>query len=599
MKSFLQISLRKIMLHKIKPILLASAFIFPFALHAGEIVLTANRNNGSGVLPSGFSRLTFNTYDGDWADKITLPAKPADRDVVSITTDATYDSTLDALKTDFPVKVLHLTRGDQFDFTFNAASKLWVIGKVRKIDPNSRGANITTESARLTRYSLSDGNWLPDIFLPATAREGDLVAIHSDATWPAKVSAQNLLFASSFGVQTGDTYVFVYRADLKKWVPETAPVRNLPVAAAVATPTTPRSLLLMQDGRWVPELILPAVAGDRDRVTIRSDATYESLIRNQNVNFAGAMRLRRGQQYEFLYVRENALWEVTASPLTVMPAQNFPNGVLPALTTPRGIVKVPAGWSGALTLPAKVQKDSRIIIESGSDKSFKIAASKISVTINPGETVVFKAYAANQWKQETRTIDLLLLYSDKVAVQFGEGAARARMYESFSLTNEALENSGANFRFRMVGLRKFASPAEWANLGDPLSLLRNHPLAQQWRNELKADGIYYEGTEEGCGLAYVGADSYSMVATGSTACGTTVMRHEMGHNMSLSHADTNTAGYAQGYSAVRSIMGGNEIPFYSTPWRFTTDLGVRMGIVDKIDAVRAMNEFSAQASAFR
>jgi hypothetical protein len=587
------------MFHKIKPILLMSAFILPLATQAAEISLSPNKNNGNGILPSGFSRLTFNTSDGDWTENIVLPGQPADKDVVSIRTDATYSSNLQALKTDFPVKVLPLLSGDKFDFTYNAAKKVWVVGKVRNLDANCSGANISTESARLTHYSLADGNWLPELFMPATSKDGDLVAIHSDATWPTKVSAANLLFASSFKLQAGDTYVFSYRAELKKWVPENVPVRDLPVVAAISTPTSPRSILRMYDGRWVPEVSLPASAGDRDRVVVKSDAAYDSLIRNQNVNFAGAMRLRRGQQYEFLYIKENALWELAASPVTVMPAQNFPNGALPGLTTPRGILKVPAGWSTAVTLPANPQKDSRIIIESVSDKPFKVAANKLSVTINPGETVVFKALAINQWSQETRTIDLLLLYSEKAAAEFGESAARARMYESFSLTNDALENSGANFRFRMVGLRKFASPPQWATLNDALSLMRNHPLAQQWRNELKADGIYYEGTEAGCGLAYVGADNYSMVATGSTACGTTVMRHEMGHNMNLSHADTRGAGYAQGYSAVRSIMGGNEIAFYATPQRFTTDLGVRMGIVDQIDAVRAMNEFSARVSAFR
>ena len=587
------------MFHKIKPILLMSALILPFATRAAEISLSPNKNNGSGVLPSGFSRLTFNTSDGDWTENIVLPAKPADLDMVSIKTDATYSSSLDALKTDFPVKALRLSSGDQFDFTYNATRKTWVVGKARNLDANCSGANISTETARLTHYSLADGNWLPELFMPAAAKDGALVAIHSDATWPTKISAANLLFASSFRLQAGDTYVLSFRADLKKWVPETVPVRDLPIVAAIAAPTSPRSNLHLYDGRWLPEVSLPVAAGDRDRIVVQSDATYESRIRNQNVNFSGSMRLRRGQQYEFLYIKEDARWELTASPVTVMQAQNFPNGVLPALATPRGIVKVPAGWITPMTLPANPPKDSRVIIESGSDQSFKLAGNKLAVVIKPGETVAFKANAVNQWKQETRSIDLLLLYSHKAAMQFGEGATRARMYESFSLTNDALENSGANFRFRMVGLRKFVAPENWASLGDPLSVLRSHPVAQQWRNELRADGIYYEGTEQGCGLAYVGADSTSMVATGSTACGTTVMRHEMGHNMSLSHADSIGAGYAQGYSAVRSIMGGNEIPFYSTPSRFTADLGVRMGIVDKIDAVRAMNEYSARVSAFR
>ena len=173
------------------------------------------------------------------------------------------------------------------------------------------------------------------------------------------------------------------------------------------------------------------------------------------------------------------------------------------------------------------------------------------------------------------------------------------MYESFNLTNQALANSGANFRYRLAGLRRFAAPAHWTELGHPVSELRSNATAQAWRNEVKADGIYYEGSESGCGLAYVRASASSMVATGTIHCGTTVMRHEMGHNMGLDHGGTAGAGYAQGYLPGHTIMAGNAIPYFATPQRLDPTDGIRLGIANQYDAVRAMNEYSATVAAFR
>ena len=94
--------------------------------------------------------------------------------------------------------------------------------------------------------------------------------------------------------------------------------------------------------------------------------------------------------------------------------------------------------------------------------------------------------------------------------------------------------------------------------------------------------------------------AYNMVATGSTNCGTTVMRHEFGHNMGLAHGSETggSAIYATGYTLLATIMGGNAIPYYSTPLVYDATLGVPMGIPGKIDAARAMNERSEQVSNF-
>lgn len=581
---------------------LAVALLLSGLAHAAEISLSPNTNGGSGVLPSGYSRLIFETDNGNWTKTITLPSYPRHNDVVSLRARAAWESEVNALLTTFPTRNLRVAQGDQFEFTYSATTKLWAVASngFRALNPNGSGATIADYPARLTRYSMRDADWAPEIFLPRLAKDGDLISIGSAATWSSKVNAGNALFASTFTVKTGDTYLFSYRGSFGKWVPEYAPVRAIPAASSVPPSTSPRAAMTVSDAAFFSDVGLPASAGDRDRVVIRSAATWKTQIRNQYVNFQGPMNLQRGQEYEFLYVKEDARWEIVRSPDTVYQAGNLAGGVLPSLVTPRTVVKsANANWVGNVILPNGQKQGARVVVESEAEWSFVVTSTGLNSPVRQGEVKAFVVDASGKWVQETVTIDLLLLYSDRIVSQLGESAARARMFESFSLTNEALENSGANFRFRMAGLRKFSAPSSWTTLDHAVDQLRTHPLAQQWRNELKADGIYYEGSESGCGLAWVRSSAFNMVASGSTTCGTTVMRHEMGHNMGLSHGDTPGAGYAQGYTSIGTIMGGNVIPYYSTPRRFTPDTGIRMGIVNTIDAVRAMNEFSAQVASYR
>lgn len=186
------------------------------------------------------------------------------------------------------------------------------------------------------------------------------------------------------------------------------------------------------------------------------------------------------------------------------------------------------------------------------------------------------------------TIDLLLMHSKFVTARLGESAARARLVEGLQRTNTALANSGSQFRYRSVGIREYPTPANWTTLDQPVRALRDSRLVQQWRNELKADGVYYEGAENGCGLAWVRSSSYNMVATGSIRCGTTVMRHELGHNMGLAH----------GRGPVRHVMAGNDLPFYGTPHRFD-DKGRPMMNPGEQDGVKVMDAHSIAVARFK
>jgi hypothetical protein len=294
-----------------------------------------------------------------------------------------------------------------------------------------------------------------------------------------------------------------------------------------------------------------------------------------------------------------------ASPTVVRGASPLSGGRLPDTSTPTTRLQASDGnWTPTVVLPAKAKSGDRVIVESAATWGFNVVPGGASATfasqpVGNGDTIAFVVDSQGRWTRETRTIDMLNIYADRVVAAYGGQAARARQLESFRLTNEALENSGANFRLRMVGLMQHRD--QGASLGDALERLRDDVVVQNERKRLKADALYYEGAEEGCGLAWVNSypSAYNMVASGSIHCGTTVMRHEFGHNMGLAHGGTpGTPVYATGYSLLGTVMGGNAIPYFSTPRRYDAQLGVPMGVVNVIDATRAMDEHSEEVSNF-
>jgi len=577
---------------------------------AAEIQLTPN-TNGGGRLPSGYTQITFTLSDGNWAPSLVLPSTPTDGARVLFSSSAGYGSSVDTTKVDLPLNPLPLVAGDSYQFTWSAAAGKWTVsgGKVAQYTPNQNSAVIPDTHPKVTFYKTYDGNWSPNLTLPKVGAEGDILVIRSHATYGSTILPANQLYASTTVLNTNDEYVFVYSGYFKRWLLEVAPQRSLTAAQATANmakPTSPRTLVRFADGNFVQTLTLPAAPGDRDRVTLSSTATWSANIQCANVQGFDKLMLNTGDEYEFMYVAPLAKWVVMRMPSSTQRVGDLKGGVLPALSRPRTVVTAWDGnWVQDLSLPVPSPKGYRVIVESSAAWSITVHGIGNDPTKTvpvPGETLAFIVDDTGKWKQETITLTLLLLYSDKAALRLGDAAARARMIEGLRLTNEALENSGANFRFKLVGLNTIKAPDRWTTIGHPLSELRSDAAVQQLRNQLKADAIYYEGTESGCGLGWVRADAYSMVGTGSLDCGTTVMRHELGHNMGLNHgvSTENTNGsYAVGYNPVATVMGGNAIPYFSTPRRYTAKYGIPMGVEGQVDAVRAMNEFSSTVAGYR
>ena len=520
-----------------------------------------------------------------------------------------YNSNIITTNTDYPLGSMLIKKGETVSFVYQSAQGRWSLSSIPQYSPATNGATVPdVGSNKAVRYSMSDGNRVKTIYLPATANDNAVILIDSSAPQISTIDPANLLQASTFRVQQGDLYALMYSSKYQKWLPVVTPVRKLTAkqtGSIIPVPTSPKTEVSFDADNWRSSITLPATASDRDRIFIKSSATRAAVINNTNLEFQGTLSILEGSSYEFMFVKDKNLWVIQNSNSDNYLLKDVPWGQMVAIRYPVTRVTASVGnWRSALKLPDSAKPGDRVIVQSDYPKPFTVTATQASFasqTINQGDTVRFVRSADNQWTVESSLINMLLVYSDQAAARLGASAMKARLLEGLRLTNQAAENSLATFYLRVAGVMQQEMPGD--TLGDALSNLRSETNVQTQRNALAADAVYYEGTEDGCGLAYVNQNpsAYNMAGTGSLNCGTTVMRHEFGHNMGLNHGGEPSAAfpYAQGYTKLATVMGGNAIPYYSTPKLYTKDWGLALGIEDQIDAVRMLNRNAPAVSQFR
>lgn len=558
------------------------------------------------------------THDSTGQPHNSHPANNAPKhlDRIDTTLSSALTAGLDIKKTNLPAGML-INPNLMHSFIYNEHKKQWAIGgeHISYLSPFNVGTTLPDLQSPVTFFSISGNNWVPSVSLPEQARDDDVIIFHSSANKSTALVGNNISPPAPHVINQENQYIFRYAANEKLWKVERAPHTVNPEPALektiAVTPEKPRQNVLniplrgsqtslsLDNTSNANVVALPKHANDRDRVSLTSTAAASIEIDPSHINNPGPMQLAAGEKYDFMYFAKTKKWEVLNAPEKRYNEQQLPNGSIPPLTTPKTWIDIESKeWQGTVILPSTPESGSRVIVRSNSNSPGTIDCGDFKQTLQPGETISFKADTQGRWTKETVTIDLLLLYSDKARKQLGAPKMISRLNEGLARTNEALENSGANFRCRSVGIKEVTAKKHWKELIHPLSELRSDPTVQNWRNTLKADGVYYEGVENNYGgQAYVKPNADYMIGVGSIDAPTTVMRHELGHNMGINHGGESNS-YAQGNSALRTIMGGNDIPYYSTPHRYTPD-GQPLGIENKIDAVRAMNEFSSTVAGYR
>ena len=568
-------------------------------------VLTPNTNKNSGLIPSGHSDLQFNLSNGNWVQNLNLPASANDQDVITINSQAGYASYLDTSNTDLPLESLTVRQGQSYSFVFDKTSTQWRVKPT--VSYPSNGANefaVINHDQMIQKVHVRNGQWARQITLPSNVAEGTLINVISDAGYDSSINTSNLLFASSYTLKNGDSFWFKYSKELAKWVPESISPYQLKaqnVGSKITSIKAPLTEVIFADGNWIPTLELPQTAKDRDRIVVKSSASWEATISNTHINTQATLKLNRGDRYEFMYVADIAKWVLMSSPQLALEAKSLNTQKLPDMKQPLVRVKLGnANWQATLALPSKASIGDKVIFSSLADWSTTITASNgLKQTISKGENQRY-IFSATGWVKDSYTIDMLLVNSPEVSKSLGANAAKIRMLEAQDLTNVAAENSNAQFYIRDVGYLEYRIPGS-TKLGDITGAGRDDKMIQNERNRVKADAVYYQGNEEGCGLAWVNKSplAYNMLGTSSTNCGLSVMRHEFGHNMGVDHNDSHDSARGFAHPLGSTIMGGNSLPFFSSPTLYHPKYGYRLGLANKTDALSMINKNAPVVAQFR
>lgn len=570
-------------------------------------VLNPNSNKQSGQIPNGYAELDFNLADGNWVKNLYLPKTANNNDRVTINSQAGYSAFLDTSNTDIPLESLEIKKNSSYQFTFNTTQQKWLLtGNEQFPTNNATNYNASINSA-ISRVSIKDGKWAKQITLPDSAVDGHLMNITSDANLEANLNQTNLLFPSTFTIKKGDSFWFKYNKELNRWVPEQMKPFQLNVANIGTTLSqikAPVTEVLFSNGNWVDSFTLPQKAGDRDRVIVRSTADWASNIQTTNTNTQATLKLKKGDRYEFMYVADRGQWVLMSSPVLQLQAKDLASQQIPDMQQPTTRVQFADGnWQATLNLPQNAKVGDKVILNSLATWATKITAKNgLNRVINKDETQRY-IYTNTGWVADSATIDILLVNSPEVSQKLGTAAAKVRLLEDFDMTNIAAENSNAQFYIRKVGYLEYKIPSQ-TRLMDVIYSGRDDTTLQNERNRLFADAVYYQGAEndpQACGWGWVNVtpSAYNMISAGNLLCDVGVMRHEFGHNLGLDHNNSNTIGQGFAHPLGSTVMGGNSLPYYSSPNLYHPKYGYRLGVVNQIDAVSLINKNAPVIAQFK
>ena len=561
----------------------------PKSVVAGKVI--------GGNIPAGYKNVVYAMWNGAWVSSVNLPANAKDGDKINIAIYSTWATNVNNTNTDIPQASTKLTKDTTLGFVYVAARNQWEVNATTVVGNNSNAPlQIQTSNQLITKVKLSENAWNPSVVLPASATDGAAILVSSTASQAGKIASTNLLFPYTSTLANGDKYAFVFNTKLAKWLMLQSAEKQLTLSSLVdgkdiPTPTYPVTRLTLESGSNASQVRLPATANQRDRIFIKSLADVRTTISIPSDASKGTMTIGKGETYEFMWDASSNAWHILQAPVTRLKASDYTaQSALPTPTSPTTVVEAWDGnWTSQINLPNQASTKDRVVIKSSAPTAIAVLGSGMKQeSITNGEEVAFVYDAAKGWARETDTIRVLLTMGQSLVNKLGLAAAQSRQKESLRITNEALSNSGNKFRFQMAGL--LTVPDFGGGLGNALHFGRSNPLIQGERNRVAADAVYYEGVEDGCGLAYVlpEPNSYSMISAGSINCGTTIMRHELGgHNMGLNH----------GNGFYPTAVSGSKMPYFATPNKFTTDLlpiSYKAAVVDEVSIMDKNAPFIAK-----
>lgn len=554
--------------------------------------------------------MTFLLQDGNWTNLILLPTQAKANDKVTIIQQAQLATAIQTQNINIPIDKLKIKNGQRWTFLFNATLNKWELQPAKILSPQHQAVEhaFRFDLDTIQFIQISNRAWTGRIVLPETSADGTLLKISSSANLASTLDSTHLLFDSSYILKKGDQYWLRYYAELKKWVVESIQARQLNVkdiGERLKQVDAAVTQINFSDGNWVPKLSLPASAKDRDRVIVSSTAGWTAKIENTDINSGATLSLKKGDRYEFVYIKDLGKWIMQVAPTLILKADDISKikqQQLPNTEYPTTQLEINSGnWQAQFKLPVAAQINDKVIVKSTAEKELWISsANGLKQSLRQGETQRY-VYSNKGWEIDSYTLDVLFVSSPEVVEQLGESAAKIRIMASQELTNLTAQNSNAQFYLRQAGHIIHQVPG--ATLKEILNAARSDEVVKRNREQFKADMTYYEGVaNDYCGLAYQHDQPKSelMLATGTIKCDLQVMRHEIGHNLGLRHSDEVVVTH-RGFNHILggTAMGGNSLNYYASPYVFSPKYSIRLGEFGKIDAVAMINTNAPKIASFR
>jgi hypothetical protein len=201
----------------------ASAAPVTVSAAAATTTLTTNSttlaSNGNTV-PSGYSQVTAVFLQNHTVSAVTLPTAPRNGDKVTLSNGSPIPSTVRGEKLEIGTDFV-LGGGAVFGFTYSSANKTWSIealgsSTLARVTPKAVGGDIPA-GARLTIFSMSNGDYASTITLPANARNNDQIVIESSTGQNGKIQTTNTDLAQVLTVRKDTRFSFVFDGKTNTW----------------------------------------------------------------------------------------------------------------------------------------------------------------------------------------------------------------------------------------------------------------------------------------------------------------------------------------------------------------------------------------------
>ncbi|WP_432591639.1 hypothetical protein [Stenotrophomonas maltophilia] len=506
----------------------------------------------------------------NWMENIRLPENSQYLDIQNDSAVAN-----DTLKIHGPINEVP---GEPFKLASGRTLEAWhthrgsTVLSVNMIDkltvPNQLQWSIPAPNRLVTRYRLENGKHARNIELPANAKAFDTIVIYNMASTQTDVLGKNTAFPGQrMTVLPGDTVRAEFDPVTRHWSWVHAPYHKMEIGKW-GWRLSSRALVELGDGHWRAVVRLPS-GYDRDRIIVRSDATWDSSIQMDSYNPQENLPLRKGDEYELVYLAESKRWHVLRHPTKKVQFHDLNDGRMedsdyPLTEVTVGTIRTPAK---ELTLPSP-RAGARVLVGNSALWDITVAGSNLRVPVRPQEQIAFRVNDRGAWERETTTIDLVFVIDRSSGEVQSSWDALMIMRENLRLTNDALENSGAAFRYREAHVVYEGFSYRGVDLTHVATELHYDAKLQKLLKQLRADGIYYGGSNmwswKGmCDAHFVSHRQKAFSIATALTCPTTTFRQRSAYALGME--------IVENPKPVQVIGSGNQLPYYPTPHRMLPD----------------------------